>query len=81
MKLKRTIKDIEIYSKGYGVITQDVMFDKNLSVEAKAIYSYIASYNNEELPTQKVMCEELNMSVNRYKRHMKDLVKFGYLEE
>lgn len=36
--------EIDIFSMGYGHIAKLVMKDKDLTVEAKAIYSYIASY-------------------------------------
>ena len=33
-----------IYKNGYGIVAKFVMRDKNLSVEAKAIYAYICSF-------------------------------------
>ena len=38
------LKVIGIDSKGYGKIPKLVMQDHNLTIEAKAIYAYFASY-------------------------------------
>ena len=45
------IQDIEnilevegVNSKGFGIISQAVMFDRDLSIPSKAIYAYFVSY-------------------------------------
>lgn len=44
-------KDIEIaveidgvYAQGFGMLAQKVMLDKELPLQSKAIYAYLASY-------------------------------------
>lgn len=52
----------------YGVVYQDVMRNKNLSAEAKAIYAYLSSIAGMEgscYPAVETMQKELCMSKNR----------------
>lgn len=72
----------ELLSKGYGIIPKTVMTDKRLTVEAKAIYAYLASYSGTGMvsyPSTDLMLDHLGMSVNRYLKHRKLLEEHGYL--
>lgn len=72
-----------IYKNGYGIIPKSVMRDKNLSIEAKAIYSYICSFAGagaSAFPSVKLMLKELNISENRFYKHMKSLTEMGYIK-
>ncbi|WP_419791612.1 hypothetical protein [Staphylococcus chromogenes] len=72
-------ENIFVHDTGYGLIQKSVMRNKNLSIEAKAIYSYFASV---EEPTDKLLSEELNLSekqVEFYKNELMDY--FNTLEE
>lgn len=72
----------ELFSKGYGFIPKVVMTDTDLTVEAKAIYSYLASYSGAGMssyPSTELMLKHLNMSMNRYLKHRKILEEKGYL--
>lgn len=58
------------------------MSDQNLTVEAKAIYGYIAAcigVGDKRLPSVAVICEDLNMGKDRFQKHMKQLIEQGYL--
>lgn len=72
----------ELFSKGYGFIPKIVMIDTDLTVEAKAIYGYLASYSGAGMssyPSTDLMLSHLNMSMNRYLKHRKLLEERGYL--
>ena len=71
-----------IFSKGYGTIAKLVMKDKDLSVEAKAIYAYLCSYSGSgesAFPSVNLIKEDLNISENRFLKHRKVLVEKGYI--
>lgn len=73
-----------IDADGYGKIPKIPMRDKNLSIEAKAIYAYICSYagggKNYSFPTVKRMCDDLCISEARLIKHRKMLIDLGYIE-
>lgn len=70
--------------EGYGMVYQDIMRNKNLSAEAKAIYAYlssIAGMGQSCYPSVEIMQKELCMSKNRLMRHMGQLIAFGVVEK
>lgn len=72
-----------ILEKGYGLIPQLLTRDKSLSIEAKAIYAYLAAFagtTQTAFPGVKLICDELNISENRYLKHRKQLLDRGYIE-
>ena len=72
-----------ILAHGYGLIPKLVTRDKNLSIEAKAIYAYLAAFagnTQEAFPGVSLICDELNISKKRYLSHRKALVERGYIE-
>lgn len=69
---------------GFGVVYQDVMRNKQLSPEAKAIYAYLSSIAGAEdscYPSVETMQKELCMSKNRLMKHMGQLIVFGVVEK
>lgn len=77
------LKLVGVMEKGYGIIPKLVMKDKDLSVEAKAIYAYFCSYagaGNTAFPSVELICSDLNMSDKRFRRHREVLVEKGYLK-
>ena len=81
--MEETLKLEGVFSKGYGIIPKLVMMDRELSIEAKAIYSYIASYagNGESaFPSIKKICYDLQINEKRFSRHKKALFDKGYIE-
>ncbi|WP_096823854.1 DnaD domain protein [Staphylococcus nepalensis] len=67
---------------GYGLVFKRVMKDTNLSIEAKALYSYLSAYagaSETAFPSVKLMCYELNISEKRLQKYRKQLVDNGYL--
>ena len=58
------IESTSFHSKGYGTISQHVTRNKNISVQAKGVYSYLVSCagnDKQTYPTQALMCEELGI--------------------
>ncbi|MFJ8262695.1 helix-turn-helix domain-containing protein [Rummeliibacillus sp. NPDC094406] len=71
-----------LLSKGYGLIPQMITRDKDLSIEAKAIYGYLSAFagnNNEAFPSVELICAELGISENRYRKHRKALLDKGFI--
>lgn len=65
-----------IQDTGYGLVPKRIMRDKNLSAEAKAIYSYLASFagnTGQAFPSTSLMSSEMNMSRNRLFKYLKEL--------
>lgn len=72
-----------ILSKGFGLIPQMLTRDKEVSIEAKAIYAYLSAFagnNTEAFPSVSLICSELNISENRYHKHRKILLIKGYIK-
>lgn len=67
----------------YGIVLKRIMRDPSISVESKAIYAYLASFadinDGKCYPTVSLICKELNMSENRFHRHLKQLKDKGYV--
>lgn len=72
-----------ILSKGYGLSPKLIMKDKRLTIEAKAIYAYMASYagnGQTAFPSMSLMQEDLDITEKRLRKHRDLLVDAGYLE-
>lgn len=68
---------------GYGLVFKRVMKDKNISVEAKALYSYLSAYagaDESAFPSVELIKHELNIGKQRYQRARRELEKAGYLQ-
>lgn len=77
------LKLVGVMQNGYGIIPKLVMKDKDLSIEAKAIYAYFCSYagaGNTAFPSVDLICSDLNISDRRFRRHRELLVEKGYLQ-
>lgn len=71
-----------VFSQGYGMIPKAVMRDRDLSIEAKAIYGYLASYagaGNTAFPSVSLMLGDLGIGKNRFYNHRDQLIEKGYL--
>jgi hypothetical protein len=77
-----------VYEEGYGMVAKKVMRDKELTVQAKAIYAYLCTYagskdmtQREAFPGVSLMKHELGIkSDDTYYKHRNQLVKKGYLK-
>lgn len=71
-----------VLSEGYGIIPKKVMKDKDLSIEAKAIYSFLCSYTGKgdtAFPSRDLVTGSLGISKERYYKHRKALIEKGYV--
>lgn len=72
-----------ILENGYGLIPKLVTRDKDLTIEAKAIYAYLASFAGnvqQAFPSVSLICSELSISEKRFTKHRKMLIDKGYIE-
>ncbi|WP_213482823.1 helix-turn-helix domain-containing protein [Staphylococcus epidermidis] len=68
---------------GYGLVFKRVMKDKDISIEAKALYSYLSAYagsDESSFPSVELIKHELNIGKQRYQRARRELEKTGYLQ-
>lgn len=73
----------DLLSQGYGIIPKKVMRDQKLSAEAKAIYAYLCSFcgsGNTAFPSISLMCHDLNLGEDRFLKHRKQLIEYGYIQ-
>lgn len=71
-----------VFSKGYGIIPKLVMQDQDLSIEAKSIYAYFASYagnGTTAFPSVSKIIYDLNIGEERFYKHRKKLIDKGYI--
>lgn len=71
-----------VNAKGYGIISQAVMFDVDLPIQSKAIYAYFVSYTGSGrtiFPKRETILSDLKMSKNAYYKHLKPLLNNGYI--
>lgn len=77
-----TLKMDGILSNGFGIIPKIISLDTELSIEAKAIYSYLVSFaggGEIAFPTRSKILKDLNISKDRYYRHFEQLIQKGYI--
>ena len=80
-KQSRSTLEVEgIYAKGFGVISKAIMLDLDLSIEAKAIYSYFCSLAGNgatAFPSRDTILSHLKISKDYYYKHFKQLMEQG----
>lgn len=67
---------------GYGLVFKRVMKDRNISVEAKALYSYLSAYagaDESAFPSVDLIKHELGIGKHRFLRAKNELIDYGYL--
>ena len=67
---------------GYGIIPKAVMLDPDLSIQAKAIYAYFASYSGggeSAFPSRDKILADLCMNKDAYYKHFKKLLDAGLI--
>lgn len=80
--MEEKVKLTGIFEEGYGISPKLVMRDKDLSIEAKAIYAYMSSFagnGNSAFPSIGVACKDLNVSEKRFRKHRDQLIDKGYI--
>lgn len=82
-KDKVYFQSTSILSDGYGLMPKKVARDKLLSLEAKAIYAYLASFagtNGICFPGKELMLAELGTTERRFNKNIKQLKEYGYIK-
>lgn len=72
-----------IYSEGYGIIPKSIMRNSNISISAKALYSYICSFagaGGNAFPSLELICSELGMSEKKLYKCRKELVDYNLIK-
>ena len=77
-------EETSLQSYGYGIISQLPMKDRELSIQAKGVYSYLVSCagnDKQTYPTQEKMCYDLNIGkVDTLKKYIKQIQARGYIK-
>lgn len=74
----------ERFKDGYGIVFRSVMRDTNLTIGAKAVYSYLCTFAGNKktaFPSRKLMCHELGISGDTLTKYMKNLIDTGYIRK
>lgn len=82
-KTKVELDPNSILKNGYGLISQEVMRNKNISIQAKSIYSYLCSMAGNDgiaYPTQALMVDELCMNKTTFNKYLKEILSTGYIK-
>lgn len=69
---------------GYGLVYSEIMRSKLLTPEAKAIYAYLCTFAGAGetcYPGVGLMCDELQMSTDRFYRHLRLLLSAGVVKK
>jgi len=69
---------------GYGTVTKEAMQDRELTIEAKAIYAYLCSFaggKDKAWPAVSKMCYDLKISKDRFYKHMQLLLDNDYISK
>lgn len=77
------LQSTSILSDGYGLIPKKISRDKALTMEAKAIYGYLASFAGSGgycYPSKELMISELGTTEKRFNKNIKILKEHGYIK-
>ena len=77
------LQSTSILSSGYGLIPKSVTRDKELTMESKAIYGYLASFAGSGgycYPSKELMISELGTTEKRFNKNIKLLKEHGYIK-
>lgn len=77
------LQNTSILSDGYGLIPKKISRDKDLTMEAKAIYGYLASFAGSGgycYPSKELMISELGTTEKRFNKNIKILKEHGYIK-
>lgn len=72
-----------VNAEGYGITSQIVMFDRNLTIQAKGIYAYLCSYlgaGRTTFPKVTTIMSDLKIAKNTFYKHFKLLKELGYIK-
>ncbi len=73
-----------IYKNGYGYVAKSIMKNRNISIKAKAVYAYLASYAGKKstaYPPIKLMCQDLRVTPSSLNKYINELVNCGLISK
>lgn len=82
-KTKTELDPNSILKGGYGLIAQEVTRNKNISLQARGIYSYLCSIAGSDgiaYPTQDLMIDELGLNKSTFHKYLKEILATGYIK-
>ena len=71
------------YDTGFGILPKSVMQDINLSLQAKGLFAYLATYsgtNGVAFPSRSLMTYHLGISKDTLTKYMNELKERGYIQ-
>ena len=71
-----------VHDTGYGLIPKSIMRNKDISIQAKAIYSYLASFagtTGKAFPSVNLMLGELGISKDTFYKYRNELEELGVI--
>lgn len=71
-----------IFVDGFGMVSKQVMTNPNISLGAKALYSYLCTFANNEnqaFPSRERILNQLNISKDTYYNYLNELKTMGYI--
>lgn len=72
-----------VNAKGYGILSQAVMFDRELTPQSKSIYAYLVSYlgsGSTIFPKRETIMADLKICKDTFYKYLKPLVDNGYIK-
>jgi len=79
-----TIKTGNILGDRFGIVPNEIIISKNLTMPEKVLYAYLSSLlsnGNIELPSFEKIAEDLNISQATAKKYFNNLIANGYIEK
>ena len=73
-----------VNAEGYGLTSQAIMFDKDVSIVGKSIYAYLCSYlgaGRTTFPKVTTILSDLKIAENTFYKHFKPLLEKGYIRK
>lgn len=73
-------KEIKNHNSEYSKVNNKVLRDKNISLGAKALYSYLSTFNDLVYgPEKETILSELNIKEMEYLNYLKELENKGII--
>lgn len=74
--------DRNVFKKGYGYVSRDILLNSKISAGAKALYSILCVYGGIDsiaYPNKNTLCKNLNVSINSLDKYLRELVNMDII--
>lgn len=78
-KIVRGDKTVDVWSNGFSIVPRKVVQDKEVSLCAKVVYTFLAGYKTESYPSTTMIKEVVGLSNNKLSRTLNELEATGYI--